>query len=515
VLIAVAARPPGAPRTAVLTSLLPAYLLALEAAASGDGAPPRSLAPPALAAAAVAAIVLGALLAPSQSSPALALFAPPAAPPAAILLLPPRAKEQPVARSEPASEPATGQPGPEQGWLTAGIGSIGATSFLSDSGHEIATAVLPSFLTATLHAGPAALGLIEGVSDALTGLTKLAGGPLANDPRRRARLARGGYLVTGIATGAIGAATAVWQVGALRALAWAARGIRSPARDTLLASLAREDAYGRAFGLERAGDNLGAVAGPLLASLLVALFGIRHAIYFAALPGALAAVSITVAAREARRVSAAPQARTQVRLNLTALRRAGAVRALIPIAAFELGNIATTLLILRATGLLHHGARSLTSATWLAILIYAAHNAFAALIALLGGHWIDKAGPRRVFAAGAALYLAAYGMFAVDWHGWPPLLAAFVLAGSGIGLAETAESTLFAKLLPDELRGSGFGLLGLVQAAGDFASTAAVGLLWTTISPALGFGYAAAWMLATLAATALTRPPTPADTGPR
>jgi MFS family permease len=393
-----------------------------------------------------------------------------------------------------------------QRWLTAGIGSVGATSFLSDSGHEIATAVLPSFLTSTLHAGPGALGLIEGISDALTGITKLAGGPLANDPGRRARLARGGYLITGLATGAIGAATSVWQVGVLRAFAWAARGIRSPARDTLLASLARQDAYGRAFGVERAGDNLGAVAGPLLASLLVSLFGIRHAIYFAAIPGALAAVSITIAAREAKRVHTDARARRQARLNLTALRRAGVVRALIPIALFELGNIATTLLILRATDLLHSGTRSLTAATSLAILIYAAHNAFAALVALLGGHWIDKAGPRVVFALGALLYLAAYGMFAVNWHGWAPLLAAFVLAGSGIGLAETAESALFAKLLPDELRGSGFGLLGLVQAAGDFASTAAVGLLWTAVSPSLGFGYAAAWMFAAALATAIVRP---------
>lgn len=406
--------------------------------------------------------------------------------------------------SDPVTEQSRQEREREERWLTRGVGSVGATSFLSDSGHEIATAVLPSFLTATLHAGPGALGLIEGISDALTGIAKLIGGPLANEPRRRARIAGGGYLVTGIATGAIGAATAVWQVGILRALAWVSRGFRSPARDTLLASLAREDTYGRAFGLERAGDNAGAVAGPLLASLLVALFGIRHAIYFAVLPGALAAVSITVAAREARRLHTAPGARERVRLNLSALRQAGAVRALAPITLFELGNIATTLLILRATGLLHHGARSLTAATSLAILIYAAHNAFAAVVALLGGRWIDRAGPRVVFATGAGLYVAAYVMFAVDWHAWPPLLIAFVLAGSGIGLAETAESALFAKLLPDDLRGSGFGLLGLVQALGDFASTAMVGLLWTSVSPVLGFGYAAAWMLGSITVTGLT-----------
>jgi dipeptide/tripeptide permease len=91
------------------------------------------------------------------------------------------------------------------------------------------------------------------------------------------------------------------------------------------------------------------------------------------------------------------------------------------------------------------------------------------------------------------LYLVAYGLLAVPWRSWPPLPAAFALAGCGIGLAETAESTLVARLLPDPLRGSGFGLLGMVQSVGDFASSATVGLLWTLANPAVGFAYAAAW----------------------
>ncbi len=83
-------------------------------------------------------------------------------------------------------------------------------------------------------------------------------------------------------------------------------------------------------------------------------------------------------------------------------------------------------------------------------------------------------------------------------------MAAFLLAGSGIGLAETAESALVAATVPARLRGSGFGLLGGVQSLGDFASSAAVGLLWTTVSPTAGFAYAAAWMaVAALAALAI------------
>ncbi len=381
-------------------------------------------------------------------------------------------------------------------------------SLFSDSSHELVTSILPTFLTSTLHSGPAALGAIEGVSDALTGLCKLAGGPLANDPRRRARIASGGYLATGVATAAIGLATAVWQVAILRALAWASRGIRSPARDMVLTSLVSRDAYGRAFGVERAGDNAGAIIGPLAASGLVAALGVRHAILLAIVPGILAAVAITVAAREARRTVVDNGARRTLSLNLTELRRAGLARVLTPVALFELGNVATTLLILRATDLLHSGGaagRDLTAATSLAILLYAAHNATATVAALVGGHLADRMNPRVVFASGAGVYIGGYVLFAVGPHPWPALLAAFILSGMGIGFAETAESTVVAQGLPERLRGNGFGVLGLTQSLGDLGSTVVAGLLWALVSPALAFGYAAAWMTASLLTSGMLR----------
>lgn len=260
------------------------------------------------------------------------------------------ADRRPEDRAGAPDEPDDGR------WLSPGVGGVGLASFFSDAGHEIATSTLPAFLTGVLHGSASALGLIEGLSDALIGVAKLIGGPLANDPRRRGRIAGGGYLATALATGAIGLATAVWQVGILRAFAWCSRGLRSPARDSLLASLTPPRAYGRAFGLERAGDNLGAVVGPLLAAALVAWLGIRPALWFAFVPGIFAAIAITVAAREARHRD--DGAGEPIRFDLTGLRRAGLVRPLLPIAAFEFGNVAVTLLILRATQLLHTTGRS-------------------------------------------------------------------------------------------------------------------------------------------------------------
>ena len=171
--------------------------------------------------------------------------------------------------------------GPDQ-WFTRGVRAVGAASFLSDLGHEVPTALLPSFLTSTLGAPAAALGLIEGFADGAGGIARLAGGALADDPERRRGTAVGGYVAAAVFSSAIGLAGAAWQVGLFRAAAWSARGVRGPARNALLADLAPPAAYGRAYGFERAMDNLGAIGGPLLALALVALVSVRTAILLSA-----------------------------------------------------------------------------------------------------------------------------------------------------------------------------------------------------------------------------------------
>jgi dipeptide/tripeptide permease len=106
-----------------------------------------------------------------------------------------------------------------------------------------------------------------------------------------------------------------------------------------------------------------------------------------------------------------------------------------------------------------------------------------------------------VFATGAATHVLAYGGFAFPIHHWLLPAGYLCLAGAGIGLAEPAESTLVAQLLPDRLRGSGFGLLGGLQSAGDFLSSAIVGLLYVAVAPTVGLAYAATWMVLAVAAT--------------
>ena len=399
-------------------------------------------------------------------------------------------------------------PAANEKWLTPGVASVGLASLFSDSGHEIVTAILPSFVTTVLGGSAASLGVIEGISDALTGTAKVLGGPLADDPLRRGRMAGGGYLVTAAATGSIGLAAAVWQVGVLRGLAWAARGFRSPARDSLLASLATPGTAGRAFGVERAGDNLGAVIGPLLAGVLVIWVGIRPTMFLAAIPGLLAAVAIGFAARYAARLASARATTVDVptakaaRLRLFAgyrqLSGTGLGRALVPVGLFEAGNVAATILILRGNELLLGAGYSWAASVAITTILYAAHNAAAAGMSSIAGAVVDRRGTRLVLVIGVALYLVAYLGFAAGPNGWLGIGICFVLAGCGIGWIETAESVLVAGTLPDRLRGSGFGMLGLVQAVGDLVATVIGGVLYTVISPTACFLYAAGWMALSL-----------------
>ena len=138
------------------------------------------------------------------------------------------------------------------------------------------------------------------------------------------------------------------------------------------------------------------------------------------------------------------------------------MRAPTPPTLFELGNVATTLLILRATELLHTDGRTLARATSLGILLYAAHNAAATLASLAGGRSMIGSTLVRCSPREPACTRLAYLGFPAQTRAWMLLLAAFALAGVGVGLAETAESTLGAQSLPDCLRGNSFGLLGLV-----------------------------------------------------
>jgi MFS family permease len=393
------------------------------------------------------------------------------------------------------TDPTTSTTLAKERWLGPGVAGIGTASFLADVGHEIPTALLPNLLTATLGAPASALGLIEGLSDGLAGAARLAGGAIADDPHRRRTQAVGGYTTTAILSSLIGAATSVWQVGVLRAGAWAARGLRVPARNALLADIVPPAVYGRAYGFERACDNLGAIAGPLLALVLVGLVGTRTAIALSVIPGLLAALAIVYAIRHAPRAEQRERQPLRLRIRPVLTGRLG--RLMVGVSAFEFGNVAATLLILRASELLAPG-HGQVRATQLALGLYVAYNLAATLASVPAGRLGDRRSAVLVLVLGVALFGLAYAGFAGGGTSIVALAPWFMAAGVAIGCVETAEHAALAALAPVELRGSAFGLLAAVQSFGNLAASVVTGLLWTLASPRMAFGYLAAWMVLAL-----------------
>jgi len=381
---------------------------------------------------------------------------------------------------------------PARPWLTRGVWGIGLASFLADVGHEVPTALFASLVTITLGAPAAALGLIEGLADGLAGLARFTGGALADDPDRRRNIALGGYSLTALLAALIGLAGAVWQVALLRMAAWTSRGLRVPARNALLADMVSPEVYGRAYGFERMMDNLGAVGGPLLALGLVALVGIRLAIGLSVIPGLLAALSILYAIRHIPRVTT--RERVPLKITVRPLLRGRLGQVLLGVSLFETANVATTLLILRATQLLAPGL-GVTTASEVAIVLYAGYNAAATVASLPAGRMSDRWGPIGVLMGGIFFFLVAYLGFAVSVPSVALLAASFVVAGLAIGCIETSEHVAVAALAPTDLRGSAFGLLATVQSFGNIVASGIAGLLWTLVSPTVAFVYLAVWAL--------------------
>jgi MFS family permease len=388
-------------------------------------------------------------------------------------------------------------------WLTPGVRGIGGASLLADIGHEIPTALLPSLLTSTLGAPASALGLIEGVSDGLAGGARLGGGALADDPSRRRTVAVGGYTTTAVLAAGTGAATAVWQVGLLRAGAWTARGLRVPARNALLADVVSPAAYGRAYGFERAMDNLGAIIGPLLALGLVATIGTRWAITVSVIPGLLAAGAIVYAIRHT--TTPTKRDKTPIRLQIRPVLAADRTRRLFAgMGLFEIANIAVTLMILRATDLLEpeHGH---DTAAQIALALYVGYNATATITSLAAGHLTDRRTPRLALTAGAAAFAIAYVGLATNTNNWVALAPWFIAAGIGIGAVETAQHAAVATAAPDHIRGSAFGLLAGVQSLGNLIASTTTGIIWTTLGPGWAFGIIGTAMIAATAVLATAR----------
>lgn len=364
--------------------------------------------------------------------------------------------------------------------ITGNVFILGLVSFFTDVSSEMIYPLLPLFLTGVLGAGPAYLGVIEGVAESTASLLKLLSGIASDRVRRRKRLVLLGYSVSSLMRPLIAAAGSPLTVLLIRTGDRVGKGIRTSPRDALIADSVDPSVRGKAYGFHRSMDHAGALVGPLLATALLAyvVADVRSVFWLAAIPGALAVLLIVWKVSETERV--APQ-KTKLRLSLLP---AGPLRRyLLVLFLFTLGNSSDTFLLLKA-GQLGMPAFRIP-------LLWAFFHLVKMLSSMPFGSLSDRIGRKSVIVAGWCVYslcYLGYAFAAAEWQIW--LL--FACYGLFYGLTEGVEKALVSDLSDAALRGAAFGWYNFAVGSGALPASLLFGLIWQRFGGVAPFLFGAA-----------------------
>ena len=357
--------------------------------------------------------------------------------------------------------------------------ALGWVSFLTDVSAEMIYPLLPSFLTKTLGAGPAALGVIEGVAETTASLAKVGSGLWSDRVRRRKPLVVLGYVIAAIARPLVGFARIWGQVLAIRFADRVGKGIRTSPRDALVADLVPPERRARAFGLQRAMDNAGALVGPLVAAALLKLALDQRTVFLlAAIPGFAAVVVLVLAVPDVRRqpgtAAPAPAAGPSPPGPLPR----SFWRVIAVFALFTLGNSTDAFLLLRAE---ESGVP-----LWQLPLLWSFFHGVKAVTGVPGGAFADRAGRVPAIALGWLVYAAAYAGFAFV-SGPAAVWALFALYALFFGLTEGSERAFVADLVGERLRGRAYGYFHAAIGMAALPASVLFGLLWKEFGPQVAF----------------------------
>jgi MFS family permease len=375
------------------------------------------------------------------------------------------------------------------GWrnLPLNVWIVTATSFLTDISSEMIVYLIPLFLANVLKAGTAVIGLIEGLAETTASLVKIYSGALSDRLGKRKWITVAGYTLSTIAKPFMYfAATWQWVLG-VRVADRMGKGIRTAPRDALVAGSIDEKQRGLAFGLHRAGDTAGAFLGLAVAALIVWLtqggaldltrITFKIAVLASIIPALLAVLVLALGARDVatQGKSSAPM------LSLKGMDNRFKVFLLV-LVLFTLGNSSDAFIILRGQ---ERGLDILQI-----MLMLMTFNLIYALLAGPLGALSDKIGRRRLIITGWIAYGLVYLGFAVARTGWQIWLF-FGLYGLYYAAAEGAAKALIADLVPEERRGTAYGLYNAAIGLTAFPASAIAGLLWQGAFGWKGFGPAA------------------------
>lgn len=370
------------------------------------------------------------------------------------------------------------------------IYAFGITSFLNDIATEMAYWVLPAFLV-SLGAGPAQLGLIEGIAESVASFAQLFSGFLADHIKRRKPVVVGGYFVAN-AVKPLLAVVASWpQILLIRFADRLAKGVRGAPRDVMVAESVPNNRLGSAYGLIQAMDSAGAIAGPLVALILLKRYGIRTVFLAAAVPGALCVLVAWLGIHETRaqetksaeanasQASTASQAReSKAKIHLPA----SFYVVLVAVTLFSLGNSSDMFLVMRAQNV---GIR-----VALAPLLGLVFNITYTLASWPAGWLSDRVSRRLIGSVGYAIFAVVYFAFGRA----PSRLAiwiAMAVYGFYYALTQPVLKALVVESAAENVRGRALGIYFFVTSIATLAASLITGALWKYFGAGLPFYFSA------------------------
>lgn len=370
---------------------------------------------------------------------------------------------------------------------------FGFTSLFNDTASEMAYWVLPAFL-ASIGAGPAQLGIIEGVAESVASFVQLFSGYLADRISRRKPIVVAGYFVANLVKPLLALVTSWGQVLAIRFADRFSKGIRSAPRDVMVAESSSR--LGSAYGLIQAMDSAGAVMGPLAALLLLPLYGLRGVFWAAAVPGFLCFIIALVGIKEVRKAHSAPfsprsaSAPTRQpatgelsRLTGLAILPGAFYYVLFAVTLFSLGNSSDMFLVLRAQSIGIPASR--------APLLGLVFNITFTMFSWPAGDLSDRFSRRAIAAAGYLVFAAVYFVFALA-----PSRTAIWIAMASYGmfyaLTNAVLKALVVETVGQEVRGRALGAYAAVTSVAMLAASLITGGLWKHYGPRVPFYVSAA-----------------------
>ncbi len=368
--------------------------------------------------------------------------------------------------------------------LPRNVWVVTATSFLTDVSSEMLLNLMPLFLANVLGVKTNVIGLIEGIAETTASLLKIFSGWLSDRLRARKWLTVTGYGLSTVVKPFLYIVTSWWGVLAVRIVDRIGKGIRTAPRDALVAASIDADHRGLAFGLHRMGDTLGAATGILIALLIVlatqagAVTLSRETFQVVVIASIIPAVlAVIVLAAGAQDVPVTGQAEAP-RLTLCGFDRRF-YGFLLAVAVFTLGNSADAFLILRAQ------ERGLSVAGVMGMVL--TFNLIYALISGPAGVLSDRIGRYRLIVGGWLVYGLLYLGFAMVEQAWQ-MWALYGLYGIYYGAVEGNARALVADLVPEEKRGTAYGVYNAAVGVLTLPASVIAGLLWSGVGGWTGFG---------------------------